>query len=666
MNNNIKGRKVKAKKVKKVNLNKQDVQDGEIGSDIRTSLTIPCEHHKGYYSYNNHPLCGTIAATIENYIDNNIALPDDIYMTFLEYVTKKNTTNYYYNYGNTNCISNNQHLLVPVITKIFNFYNPLPNDLTELLSFPVYDAAVCSLVKNNPQFKSFPFSVMVSILDVRFKFSQGPQLEINSTENELIDILFNNSVLGFKKEDSDKLELNFELLMGMRHSYFNKRVSELLDKHDPEDTQDINYTKLMHASCKVLPYSLPIIKSLIGKKVPIDSDCLTIVCQYCNEESIRTILDLGRVKVEKCHFRAVITSKMYIGQTRSGYYYRNNNISTSDDGYNMAASSGFTTQKLEELLKNGYIPDNDDITFSIKYKAEIPNIERYNIKLDQKMLELCWEYDFYPKKYKFDCIQEEMIELQQLCNTKAKVQISKCIKANKLVPDRKCMENASKFKNNQPILNVLMDNGGKVTFKCVENCAHQMNDNRTLILLCDKFKEEYEKQIKEYEEKIKMLENKLNETEVFDSTQSVACVSRGDQLNRETVACEITNNNIPLIDSEVNSNNSESETGQEQEGDIVKILILQDNTTNIPKQLRRKTKLPPIFTEYFNEDKKRLMSYLEVKKAIIDKIRNEHWYDKNNKQLIDLPADLRTKLGLESTGLINFNDVDKLVQLFYN
>ena len=59
------------------------------------------------------------------------------------------------------------------------------------------------------------------------------------------------------------------------------------------------------------------------------------------------------------------------------------------------------------------------------------------------------------------------------------------------------------------------------------------------------------------------------------------------------------------------------------------------------------------------------MSFVSVKKELLNKIKKNEWYNKENEQFIDLPEDLRKKLGIQTEGLINVNDIDKVVTLFY-
>ena len=79
---------------------------------------------------------------------------------------------------------------------------------------------------------------------------------------------------------------------------------------------------------------------------------------------------------------------------------------TGNSYYRTTYIPGYSREKMELLINNGYVPDYDDVYYGIKHKIEIPDISRFNIKLDKKMLDLCQQLNFYPVTYTFDCIDK--------------------------------------------------------------------------------------------------------------------------------------------------------------------------------------------------------------------------------------------------------------------
>lgn len=99
---------------------------------------------------------------------------------------------------------------------------------------------------------------------------------------------------------------------------------------------------------------------------------------------------------------------------------------------------------------------------------------------------------------------------------------------------------------------------------------------------------------------------------------------------------------------------------------IIAINIDSNKIATIQKQYRLKS-IPPIkITELFKLPKTTKMSYGDTKKLILDKIIKDDWINSKDKNLLDLPNDVKEKLGITDNGSISFNDIDKLVCLFYN
>jgi len=87
---------------------------------------------------------------------------------------------------------------------------------------------------------------------------------------------------------------------------------------------------------------------------------------------------------------------------------------------------------------------------------------------------------------------------------------------------------------------------------------------------------------------------------------------------------------------------------------------------NVPAQKRRKGDVPTKFSRFFKRNKGEKLSFIDLKREFINEIRNNNWYNKEDKDLIDLPANLRKEIGLEDAGLVKFDDIERVVSLFYN
>jgi hypothetical protein len=79
-----------------------------------------------------------------------------------------------------------------------------------------------------------------------------------------------------------------------------------------------------------------------------------------------------------------------------------------------------------------------------------------------------------------------MYQLQQLCCSKGLPKIRAFIKKYKLFPDSICVMNASKIKNNDKIIALLISLGAPVTIDCVKAYTQTL-DLAQLTLLIDNF-----------------------------------------------------------------------------------------------------------------------------------------------------------------------------------
>lgn len=62
------------------------------------------------------------------------------------------------------------------------------------------------------------------------------------------------------------------------------------------------------------------------------------------------------------------------------------------------------------------------------------------------------------------------------------------IKKYLLVPDETCMMNVSRHFRKEALINTLINNGGKVTMKCIKQCAEEYCKNRVLNRLINEMK----------------------------------------------------------------------------------------------------------------------------------------------------------------------------------
>jgi hypothetical protein len=272
-----------------------------------------------------------------------------------------------------------------------------------------------------------------------------------------------------------------EKLLKCKNEEIIKHVSQIIDK-SPETYKDEIFSK----ACKGLPVTKQIIFSLIGKGNCVTEQSIIEVLTYGTCESIEFILDLGKVQLTKTHFQTLITgqSTVYKNIHKRQVMIENDKVLQLDDRYGLYIKEmvdNYSSEKMMILLDRGLTLDNDDILFSVTHQKELPLIEKF-VTLNNDFLLLCRKHNFYPK-YKFDCISPDMLNLQNLCLAKNLPGVRAFLKKNKLVPDSICMENASRLKNNEKTIKLLVDAGGVANGKSLLLCAEWLRSEQMTMLL---------------------------------------------------------------------------------------------------------------------------------------------------------------------------------------
>ncbi len=397
--------------------------------------------------------------------------------------------------------------------------------------------------------------------------------------------------------DKWTIETDTHNMFKVRNTNFHTVLSKILDKYD--GPKIVYNQQLLYEAVESLPYSLPLVHVLLSKNLVLDDKCLDIVLEHGNCDAIKYVLDNHPIEITSEHFTKLIQSTKYIGiigfDKRARKYFH----SLSDDGYIKKKGSGYTKEGANLLFEKGYKLTKDNIKKSIEYKIEL-DVSKIDIDMDQEILDLCHKYQYYPN-YNFNIIDPNLLELEKLCLSPKITRLETFFKNNPdTVPNEKCMINAVKNKFSTKGLQILLDNGGKITPKVLTyNPIWKRNEKDKLIL----------RKANEYHlDKIKQLEN---------------------QLAKQLVLSKLKKMNI--------------------------------TPKELPNTKRKKMEIPIIFKEYFQVEKDR-MSFYDVKKYMIDKIKKDGWL--NPDLGIVLPKELTDKMGLDD-GYIHMNELDSFISLFY-
>lgn len=554
---------------------------------------------------NDNFLCVTIIDVMNHMLDNNIVIDDFNIEMFYALVTHR-----IYN-ATPCCIQYNTIDIIDLTEKLFSHQLPSLKTVDYLLQYSIFNSCIINL-KNNKSFvdncDEYINYIIVHGLNKHF-----------DTDTLLCEFIIDNINL---------VPLNLLNLCECSNSFIMDKLPNLIENYDG-DLSEFNF---MEAACKNLPYSKNIIIALLHKNCQVTNDNFEFVCETCDLESIEFILGISRINITSEHFKIIIdiikdnrddsSSHLY------GYKNKYNTKSINDDNPDDIA-------KLELFFRYGYIPSRDDIKLTIINNIEIQNIDRFGIVMDVEMLDLCRKHNFFPK-YNFACISLEMLELQKACKAKDLQTIKKLIKEHNLIPDEVCMENISYYRENT-ITEYLLKHGGKVNLKCINKRLDNYRNVWPVTILLEYYEKENGLLIKNYENRILELETQLSQ---IKNSPEQPVPSQQDEC-------------IPEI-----------------KYNVLNINVSNENIIEY-SQIYKNKKIPhKNIIKLFTIDKTQRVSFSDFKKLLIEKIKNDDWLCENDRTLICIPVEHRTFFGLSSSGdnindVVSFNDIDKLVYLFY-
>lgn len=549
-------------------------------------------------------------------------------------------SNGYYG-GDDSCAKNDTKYHIPFLEDLFSKYPPNSEILYSMLLIPACD----ELIKLIPDNILNNMAYINAIIETRFRFSDYLDLCTSDKEIAFINMFF------------DKIKMTdtvFKKIIGCHCSKLHLKLEGIIDKTSVKLTDDH-----LDEACKALPVSKKSIISLISRGLSLNSNHLETACKSADAESLNYIINTGKLTVSQKHFNEVITSKRYEISTNE-YESRKipGRIKIKDNLY-IYQVDAYDDKKINVLITNGYIITYDDVLFSIKYKKELPSLDKFNIILDKKVLDMCLGLNFYPLSYKFECISQNQLHFQQLCGTRRLSEIKKIMKSDsKLIIDDKCMENSCLYASN-PVYNYLKSKGGVPTVKCIENVATMVKNNNLLLQVISDFNIEVQK----YKDRIAELEKLLKADDKSEKPKEE--IKKIDIKPKKSVI--VKNKNIII---EEDSEDSEDEDLEEKEivkkETITELHISQDKINEIQKNHRNKKLPTEKMKKILKINPKTKVAYSDIRNIIIQKIKDEDWLDKDNKSIIHIPENIIKLLALKNKdNNIQFSDIDKLVCLFY-
>jgi hypothetical protein len=576
-------------------------------NDLYATTYGKCSH---YYNFNGlrggqDNLCDKIIRLMIYAIDNNIILSDYHIEQFYAAITTRSFNSM------PCCIQYNTAKIIDFTILLFQKQLPSFNTLNYIVPYTVFNPCFIALKKNG----KFPEKSVEYIDYILTK-------KLSKSNNSPEDI----PIFEFVMENFDITISNLLNLCACTNNVIMDKLVNIIDNYEGELNETVAPT-FMTAACINLPYTKNVITSLLHKNFQIRDIDFNVVCYQGNIDSLKFILGLGGVVITKTHFKYLLESINNIKNEKSKDKYGRILQKSENKGAN-------EQMKIELFFKYGFVPQIDDIIQTIKYRIEIEKMERFDhIVFDKKLLDLCKEYNFYPS-YNFVGSSVEMMQLQKACHEKDFPLIKKLIKNHNLVPSDICMENISNFKENT-ITEYLMKAGGIITPKCLTNRASNYKGNRFILPMIESYTKDVAEQNDKYKNKILELEQQLENY-------------KKNEVIEEEIKVE------PLQDIKYN---------------VVVINVTDQNLIDCRQKYKNKRVPHKMIMDFFGIDKTYKVSHVDFKKLLFEKIKNENWLCEHDKTLICIPIKYRKLFGFNDnleTNVISFNDVDKLIYLFYS
>lgn len=566
-----------------------------------------CAHSRKNQFKGSEYVCDDIMKLTIHAMDNNIFISQDNMCTFYRLIGERK-----YNTSSC-CIQYNTIDIIEFTNKLFKYQLPSLDTLKYVLKYSIFDSCITNLTENKNFCANSEMYINYILRNRLSELSDQPEDSILSnfvTDN--IKITPNNLIelCGCKNIDIiDKIAIFVD-------NTINGYLSGLFGGTYPL----CKSTDLMKAVCKNLPCTKNVLIALLHKNFQISDDNFMVVCKQSNFQGMKLLLELSRITITSVHFKTLLKN------LRTHNYSRKQNEITTTE-------IQIEQQKMELFFQNGFVPNTEDIMTSIYEKIEIPQIERFNVKLSEVMLTICMGLGFYPK-YNFESVTAEMYQLQGACREKNFPCVKKLIKEYKLVPDKICMENMAAHKENV-MLSYLVEAGGVITLNCINIRLKQYKSGKYLSSMIDIFEKQNTLEKNNYIKRIEELEKKL-----------------------ETLVTK-------------NESNSEikNESNNEIKNNVLTIDVSDENIINCKKKYKNIRVPHKNMLTFFGIDKTHKMTYTAFKILLTRKIKNESWVEEDGTTLIYIPSQYKKCFGsvydTNENFVISFDDIDKLIYLFY-
>ena len=527
--------------------------------------------HRSHCPY-NHTTCQSYENSIIQHHKQGFIFSQDFLNKYISFLTSNRSW-----YSSYNCLDRGHYN--KALSQLCQYL--VPNE-AQLIHLAMY--------KN-----SLP--IFVTLVNNGYKLSPNILLQAITNNNRNRNNLYDIIALLCKNTDCTKKHL----IEACKQNLYN--IVELLLQYNI----DIDIDCLINGS---LSSNSKILDTLLKYNNNPNINCLENCCLINNIDNVKKLLNYRLMPNKKCF------TNIFIHNTNK-YGYKCYNKNSRQSIVNL-------------LIEFGYNPNFDDAVIALEYNCIINDIHRFNIKLDEKLLEYCYKYNNHIYDIKatptIKCLREEC---KKVGNIKS---IKDIILKHGVKPDILCLENACKNRSNIQIVSFLIKHGIIPNINCIKETANCFSQNTTLMHLINNYKDSNEK---------KSLSTQYNINDINQDKFNIIIPTKYKK-NNKFIGIENNNNNINKT--------------------ALKLTNLSINK-KIQINIKEEKELRDDVLVFFNFNK-RTSSFINLRKIILQYIIDNTLYEKN---IIKLNNKFKKLLKIKNKKKIylHFKELDNIVHKLY-
>jgi hypothetical protein len=637
-----------------------DVNNDIIVSDalIRKMAATQCDMSR-------HTQCYAVTDEINKHINAGVIFNDIFLKAYIQFLTRD--SHYYYS-RTQQCITYAYH------KKVFE----------KLLQYiPVTDECYVLLAKKNTKY------IIEILLDLKYQLS---------------DVLFSTALINKNAElvtyliDKNVFTYTTEHLYQAQMALLNTVVNALLNSKVIPDEKCLNLaiTQKNEENAKLM--------FALGAK--LNDQVLIIACTSLNMPIVKLALE-NKIKPTAECFNAIIKG------TKVNPYYGNRY-----NRYN-APNKQLESDIIELLIQFGYQVTYDNVVEATRNFIKINDIDRFDIKLDEKFLEVCAEVHYYP--YKLDIAPTTKC-LEKECTKSGNITIIKEIISKGVKPDSACLEQACKHKANLATIKYLVEHGAKMNVDCLKAIATTVGGSVLQYVVTEFCKtipavkieetkvaknkveddEELDVDDTNIDEEIideaddeteDLLEEEQEEEEEVEEVEEIKPVSIRKSKKIKSKKKQSDDLNLDLdsdmegVELELDANDKKNKKTSRSKSKVIiikdkKKQPAKDNTEDnniednkptvyecvtfspvkVTIEIKKKLPLNDKIQKMLKLKKTDQMTFLEIRKKFMEYFNKNKLYDEKDKMYIKIDKHIADTLNLKENKYINVNDIDNFIQ----